>query len=145
MTGPRHTLLTLCLLGTAALLPCAANGEPFTSPERIDGVGTVDAEGLIELATGTPGLVMIDSRIRADRKDGFIEGSLSLPDDETDCTTLAAHVPALDNPVLFYCNGVRCARSGHAARIARDCGYSRVYWFRTGMEEWRRQQYPLVR
>jgi rhodanese-related sulfurtransferase len=144
MTGPRHTLLTLCLLGLATLLSEAAGGEPYISPERIDGVSTVDAEGLIELATEMPGLVIIDARIRADRKYGYIEGSLSLPDNETDCAALAAHVPDLDNPVLFYCNGVRCARSGHAARIARACGYTRIYWFRTGVEEWRRQQYPLV-
>lgn len=145
MNGPRQLLSALCLLGTAALLPGPAGGDGFTSPEQIDGVTTVDAEGLIELYTRTPGLVMIDSRIHADRKDGFIEGSLSLPDEDTDCTTLAAHLTASDTPVLFYCNGVRCARSGRAAQIARDCGYSHVYWFRAGMEEWRRQQYPLIR
>jgi rhodanese-related sulfurtransferase len=145
MTGPRQTLLTLFLLGAAALLPPAAGGDSFTSPEQIDGVETVDAEGLIELVSRTPAMVLIDSRIPADRKDGFIEGSLSLPDGETDCASLAAHVPSLDNPVLFYCNGVRCKRSGHAAQIARACGYHRIYWFRTGVEAWRRQQYPLIR
>lgn len=145
MNGARQILLVLSLLGTAALLPVPAVGSGFTTPEAIEGVTEVDAEGLIELFIRTPGLVVIDSRIRADRKDGFIEGSLSLPDEETDCTTLAAHVPAPDIPVLFYCNGVRCARSGNAARIAYACGYTHIYWFRTGMEEWRRQQYPLVR
>ena len=35
--------------------------------------------------------------------------------------------------------------SSHAATIARDCGYTTIYWFRAGVEEWRRQQYPLVR
>lgn len=145
MNGPRQTLLTLCLLGTVFLWPGAAGGDSYISPERIAGVSTVDAEGLIELMTRTPGLVLIDSRVSADRKDGYIEGSLSLPDSETDCTALASLVPSLDNPVLFYCNGIRCARSAHAARIARDCGYTTIYWFRAGVEEWRRQQYPLVR
>ncbi|HUT41797.1 MAG TPA: rhodanese-like domain-containing protein [Gammaproteobacteria bacterium] len=145
MTGPLQTLLTLCLLGIAALPQAAAGGNAFTSPEQIDGVSKVDADGLIELVTRTPGLILIDSRISADRKEGFIEGSISLPDNETDCTTLAARIPALHTPALFYCNGIRCRRSAHAAQIARDCGYSRVYWFRTGIEEWRRQQYPLVR
>jgi rhodanese-related sulfurtransferase len=145
MTGSLQTLLAACLLGMGALLPATAVGSRYISPEQIDGVNTVDAEGLIELATRSPDLVIIDSRIRSDRKDGFIEGSISLPDNETDCTTLAAHLPTLDTPALFYCNGVRCARSGHAAQIATDCGYRRIYWFRTGMEEWRKQQYPLVR
>jgi rhodanese-related sulfurtransferase len=145
MNRPHQLLFFLCLLGTVALSPGPAGGAGYTSPGQIDGVSTVDADGLIDLYSSMPGLVMIDSRIRADRKDGFIEGSLSLPDDETDCTTLATLVTATDTPVLFYCNGVRCARSGNAARIARDCGYTRVYWFRGGMEEWRRQQYPLIR
>jgi rhodanese-related sulfurtransferase len=145
MSDPRQTLLTLCLLGAATLLPPVAGGDSYLSPEHIDGVETVDAEGLIDLVARMPATVLIDSRIPADRKDGFIEGSLSLPDDETDCASLAARVPSLDNPVLFYCNGVRCARSGHAAQIAHACGYHRIYWFRTGVEEWRRQQYPLIR
>ena len=145
MTVILQTLFTVCLLGMAALPQAAADGDAFISPEQIDGVRKVDAEGLIELVTRTPGLILIDSRISADRKEGFIEGSISLPDNQTDCTTLAARIPALDTPVLFYCNGIRCKRSAHAAQIARDCGYSRIFWFRTGMEEWRRQQYPLVR
>jgi len=145
MTGPPQTVLTLCLLAVAALLPAAAGGDGYISPEQIDGVSKVDAEELIELATRTPELVMIDSRISADRKDGYIEGSISLPDTDTDCAALGERIPALDNAVLFYCNGIRCGRSAHAARIARDCGYSRIYWFREGVEEWRKQQYPLVR
>lgn len=145
MTGSHQTLFALCLLGMATLLPAAAGADSYTSPEQIDGVTRVDAEGLIELVNQTPGLILIDSRISADRKEGFIEGSVSLPDDETDCTTLAANIPTLDHPVVFYCNGIRCARSSNAAQIARDCGYSRTYWFRTGVEEWRMEQYPLVR
>jgi len=144
MTGTTQTALALCLLTANALLPAAA-GDRFISPAQIDGVTTVDAEGLIEQVTGTPGLILIDSRIGADRKDGFIEGSISLPDTDTTCATLAEHIPTLDSPVLFYCNGVRCGRSAHAARIAHDCGYRRIYWFRAGLVEWREKQYPLIK
>jgi len=38
-------------------------------------------------------LVLIDSRIRADRKEGYIEGSVSLPDIETTCEALAQQLP----------------------------------------------------
>jgi len=144
MTGPLQFLPALYLLGVVALLPAAASGDSFSSPEQIDGVIKVDADGLIELVTLTPELILIDSRISADRKDGFIEGSLSLPDTDTSCVTLGERITALDNPVLFYCNGIRCGRSARAAQIARDCGYTHVFWFRNGIEEWRKQQYPLV-
>lgn len=145
MTGPQRSLTLAYLLGLLALLPGMAAGEHYNSPARIDGVSTVDADGLIELVMRSPDVVLIDSRISADRKDGYIEGSISLPDEVTSCATLANLVASLDSPVLFYCNGVRCARSGRAAEIARDCGYTRIYWFRSGVEEWRRQMYPLVR
>jgi len=145
MTGRLQTLFTLCLLMMTTLLPASAAGNRVISPDRIEGVTNVDAEGLIDLVSATPGLVLIDSRVGADRKDGFIEGSISLPDSDTNCATLGAHIPALDKPLLLYSNGTHCGRSAHAARIARHCGYTRIYWFRTGMEEWREKYYPLVK
>ena len=119
------------------------NGK-IVSPETIDGVSTVDADGLIEKVMDIEALVLIDSRITADRKEGYIEGSVSLPDIETSCDTL--EVITEDNlvPVLFYCNGVKCGRSAKAAQIALDCGYTEIYWYRNGMEEWQEKNYPLV-
>ena len=127
-----------------ALAAPRSGGDDIVSPERIPGVHNVDAEGLIGLYISTPGLVLIDSRINADRRQGYIEGSISLPDTVTDCDTLATVAPAPQIPLLFYCNGVRCGRSARAARIAVDCGYSDVYWYRNGIEVWRRKEYPLV-
>ena len=122
----------------------AIANDKIVSPEQIEGTTLVDADGLIEIATQQPGLVLIDSRITADRKQGFIEGSISLPDDETRCDSLAEVIPALTSPALFYCNGIKCGRSARAAVIAVDCGYTRIYWFRNGMEQWQEQEFPLV-
>jgi rhodanese-related sulfurtransferase len=139
-----HTPLLFLSFVLAILCPVAAGSDKIVSPEHIEGSTIVDAEGLIEAFTQTPGLVLIDSRITADRKEGFIEGSVSLPDIETDCNSLASSVPSLTTPALFYCNGIKCGRSARAATIAIDCGYTRVYWFRKGMEEWQEQEFPLV-
>jgi len=142
------TLLVILAI-TASGLPAAAaddnapNGK-IVSPETIKGVINVDAEGLIEKVVEIPELVIIDSRITADRKAGYIEGSVSLPDTDTNCATLAATIPATSTPVLFYCNGIHCGRSARAAQIAVDCGYTEIYWYRNGMVEWQEQQYPLV-
>jgi rhodanese-related sulfurtransferase len=119
--------------------------DKIVSPEQIEGTNIVDADGLIKIATQLPGLVLIDSRITADRKEGFIEGSISLPDAETSCDSLAQAIPALTSPALFYCNGIKCGRSATAALIAVDCGYTNIYWFRNGMEEWQQKEFPLVR
>ena len=119
------------------------NGE-IISPETIDGVINVGADGLIEKVMEIEALMLIDSRITADRKEGYIEGSVSLPDIETTCDTLERITKDRSTPVLFYCNGVKCGRSAKAAQIALDCGYTEIYWYRNGMEEWQEKQYPLV-
>jgi rhodanese-related sulfurtransferase len=119
------------------------NGK-IVSPDTIDGVIKVDADGLIEKVMNIEALVLIDSRITADRKEGYIEGSVSLPDIETTCDTLEVIVEDRATPVLFYCNGVKCGRSAKASQIALDCGYTEIYWYRNGMEGWQEKQYPLV-
>jgi len=131
------------LLWTLAAAAWAGNG--VRAPEEIPDVVRVDAEGLIETVRTVKDLVLIDSRIAMDRKQGYIEGSVSLPDVETDCESLAAVVPSETHPVLFYCNGPRCGRSVAAIAVARDCGYSKLYWFRGGFKEWSEKGYPFLK
>lgn len=121
----------------------AENG--VVSPESISGASKVDAEGVLDLVEKIPTLVIVDARISQDRLQGYIEGSLSLPDVETDCASLAKIVPKKKTPVLFYCNGPKCGRSVHSSRKALECGYANVYWFRGGFEEWKKKNYPYVK
>jgi rhodanese-related sulfurtransferase len=113
-------------------------------PDKIPGTTLVDAEGVIALAAKTPDLIIIDARIAGDRKHGFIEGSVSLPDLQTSCATLAKVIPKKSSPVLLYCNGVNCGRSVTSTNIALKCGYTNLYWFRGGYEEWIAKNYPVV-
>ena len=116
--------------------------DEYLSPETIDGSTKVDAESLIELAREHEDLVIIDSRIRADRRQGYIAGSISLPDTDTDCTSLLPLMKK-NTPVVFYCNGPKCRRSDRAVAIAKDCGYTNLYWFRGGFEEWKDKHYLI--
>ena len=118
--------------------------NPIVSPATVTGTRIVNSEQLIEAASNTPALILIDSRVAADRTDGFIEGSVNLTDTDTSCASLAEVVPGKATPLLFYCNGIRCGRSARAAAVAVACGYSDVLWFRNGMEEWLDKEYPLV-
>jgi rhodanese-related sulfurtransferase len=139
-------------LGIPVLSSPAAHGAPVESggaqalsPEYISGVRTLDAEGFLARLANSPTAVLIDARQPDDRKQGHIEGSLSLPDTVTSCAALEAVAPAHHAPILFYCNGIRCGRSARSARIAVDCGYTDIYWLRRGIEEWKAKHYPLVR
>lgn len=138
-------LLLAALPGIAPAIETAADqSRKIISPESIEGVINVDAEGLIGMIMKHDDLVLIDSRIISDRNDGYIEGSISLPDTDTNCASLATAAPSLTTTLMFYCNGIRCGRSARAAVIARDCKHRTIYWFRNGMEEWQEKEYPLV-
>lgn len=120
-------------------------GNEVVSPETIPGTTKVDAEGVINLVDKNPRLVIVDARIRQDRSQGYIEDSISLPDVETNCESLAKVIFRKSSPVLFYCNGPKCGRSVTSSRKALDRGYNQVYWFRGGFEEWKQKNYPYLK
>lgn len=112
-------------------------------PLTLSGATVVSAEDLIDLAAEFETLVIIDSRKPSDREMGFIEGSVGLVNTDTNAQTLAEHLTDKDIPVVFYCNGVKCARSMHAAEFAINQGYSKVYWYRAGWQEWIENGFPV--
>lgn len=137
----------LAILATAGVAAGVADvrAEEKLAPEQIDGVTRVSAEGLLEQAQRNPRLVIVDSRIAMDRRQGYIEGSVSLPDISTTCASLARVIPSKQHAALFYCNGVKCGRSVVALGIAKSCGYTRLYWYREGFEDWQQKGYPYLK
>ncbi|PCJ86941.1 MAG: rhodanese [Thiotrichaceae bacterium] len=134
-----QTLLLLCLLSIIK----NSFADDYTSPDSIKGSTTINAEDLIKLAQDHDDLIIIDSRIKSDRRQGYISGSVSLPDTDTNCVSL---LPVIDNkatPTVFYCNGPKCRRSDIAISKAAECGYKNLYWFRGGFKEWKEKNYLI--
>ncbi len=115
----------------------------YRSPDEIKGSTKIDAELLIKLAGQYNDLVIIDSRITSDRRQGYITGSISLPDTETNCLSLLSVIDKKNTPTVLYCNGPKCRRSDNAVIIAIKCGYTNIYWFRGGFEEWKKKNYLI--
>ena len=136
-------LLNFVLLSAIFFVYGTSIAEDYRSPDTIEGSIKINAEALIELAGEHDDLVIIDSRIHADRHQGYIAGSISLPDTETSCATLFPLINKKETATVFYCNGPRCRRSDRAVVIARECGYTNIYWFRGGIEEWKNKQYLI--
>lgn len=134
-----YKVFVLCLVSV-----CAEASE-IKSPEHIDGVTKVGAEGVIELIERIENIIIVDSRIPGDRHKGYIESSVSLPDTKTNCKTLSKVIPEKSRPALFYCNGIKCGRSAIAIKIAQKCGYSELYWFRGGFEDWLKNGFPYIK
>lgn len=138
-----YWLITLLLVTVSSNIAYAA--EKKDAPQLIPGTTKVFAEDLLDLAEKIPNLLLIDARIQTDRRQGYIEGSISLPDIETNCASLAKVIPKKITPVLFYCNGVKCGRSVISSKTALKCGYNNIYWFRGGFEEWKAKKLPFIK
>lgn len=138
----RSSFSCICLL---LIISSVNAAEQKDAPNAIKGTTKVFAEDVIDLAEKIPNLIIIDARIHSDRRQGFIEGSISLPDIDTNCKSLAKIIPKKIDPVLFYCNGVKCGRSVVSSRVALKCGYNNIYWFRGGYEEWKAKGFPNVK
>ena len=143
----RALVQTATLLVALCAAPLRAHEEDGAAdaPDTLAGTTKVDAEGLIETLARVPDLVIIDSRIAMDRQQGYIEGSVSLPDTATDCDSLSVLLEGRSAPILFYCNGPKCGRSVKAIHKAQECGYDRIFWFRGGFEEWATKGYPFLK
>ena len=136
--------VTTCIWFLLTTIIYTTTAAAESSPDRIEGSLLVDAEAFIQLVGKIPELLIVDSRIPGDRKQGYVEGSISLPDVDTNCESLAKVIPNKESATLFYCNGVKCGRSATAVKIALSCGYKNLYWFRGGFEEWLAKGYPYL-
>lgn len=124
-------------------LPAAAD-KPV-APAEIAGAINISAEELVALITTMPQLVVIDSRRQEEFDKGHIEGAINLLDTNMTRASLISHVPRVDTPLLFYCNGERCLRSANAVKMAIEWGYGKVYWFRGGWVEWSDKNLPVAK
>lgn len=130
-----------------ALFAVAAAPAAFAAdaPMTVKGATSVDAAGVVNLVETVNNLIVVDTRKEGDFKAGHIDGAIRLVDtDITGPEVLAAVVPAKDAPVLFYCNGIKCGRAAAAVEKAVGYGYSKVYYYVLGMEEWKAKGMPMV-
>jgi len=143
-----HSKFVLCYVFCLFILSALSTNvlAENKAPESIDGTTRVSAEQVVELVTNTPDLVVIDARKTSDRDEaGWIEGSIGLPNYDTNEESLKKHIASKSTPVLFYCNGVKCGRSVESSKIAVGLGYEKIYWFRGGWEEWMQKGMPVSR
>jgi rhodanese-related sulfurtransferase len=122
-----------------------ADEQATELPDSVPGVTAISAELLAQILTEPAPVVLIDARISQGRGKGYIEGSIHLPDIETNCEKLAHVAPSLDTRIIFFCGSSKCGRSLNAVRIAQQCGYFRVLWFRGGFEAWKTAGFPYVK
>lgn len=90
----------------------------------------------------TPGLVVIDARTPEEYQEVHIKNAISIPVSNLENDRTLLHEPK-DAKLVFYCNGVKCGKSGKAAKIALELGYKDVFVYAEGMPVWEEKGYAL--
>lgn len=104
----------------------------------------IDAEELQKLKKETPELVIVDSR-GGDWFDGtVIEGATQLAASDTNEETLTKLAPKKDQAVVFYCTNEQCPASAKAAHKAAEVGYSNLFKYPGGIDDWKKRGLPTV-
>jgi len=130
------------------------------TPESVPGATTLDTLRLQQLLQQEPDTLLLDVQPVAWRHGIFvpskprqnIKGSYWIPNVgyghlEEDWSQYLSHwlnklsSGNLQQPMVFYCN-VDCWMSWNAVQHTASLGYKRLFWYRSGVEEWLEQQLP---
>ncbi len=137
----KHKLLkkawSVAMIATLAL-PVLAKED---SPATIQGATTVDVQKAKSLFM--QGVTFIDVRSYSDWEAGRIPLAIHIELKKELTPESLAAVVGKNEPVVFYCNGLKCHRSAHATQKAVSWGYQKVYYFRTGYPSWRDALNPV--
>ena len=137
----RVKTLIFILLMSAINLPLQAEKTDWYAPMSVAGTVTVDVYEANDLFHA--GAVFVDVRNprlfakkhvpgahHLDLKDGYSEQALNA-------------IAGLDDPVVIYSSGEQCSRSYRASEMAVKWGYTKVYYFRGGIIDWRDAGFPM--
>lgn len=138
------------LAGLLCATPVRAHAP--TTPLKLPGATVVTAEKARELMG--QGAVLVDVRVGHEYASEHIRGAASIPykersakhvnyDASKDSFDLSRLPKDKKAAVIVYCNAGECWKSYKASRAALKAGYSRVYWLRGGIPEWKEKGLPV--
>lgn len=154
----RETRRGLSFVGMIAMLalfsflasgPARAASE---TPPTLAGATIVTAEEARTMVE--KGVPIIDTRVAMEYADEHIKGAKNVPykeksakdvnfDASKDSFALKQLPADKSAPVIFYCNAGECWKSYKASKTAIGAGYSKVYWLRGGIPEWKKKGFPV--
>ncbi|MDP2829126.1 MAG: PhnD/SsuA/transferrin family substrate-binding protein [Sulfuricellaceae bacterium] len=125
----------------------------YHTPAQLSGATVVTATKVQEFIS--KGGKLFDTRSESEFKVSHISGATSLSyqeksdkspdfDPALDKFDLAQLPKDKNTPILFACNGAECWKSYKASVLAVRNGYTKVYWFRGGFPEWKKEGLPIA-
>jgi len=116
--------------------------NPINSAKDKSGIVSISAEELVKMQADTKNLVVIDARGGKYFDGTVIKGAINLPVTDVTEESLSKIIATKDTPAVFYCTNTACPASSLAAYKAKDEGYSKLYKYEGGIEEWISKKLP---
>lgn len=140
--------LLFCTLVVAAPAQAAT---PLTPPD-LPGVMVVTAAQARDLMA--KGVLIVDTRVASEYVEQHIKGAINIPykeksakspdfDPKLDRFDLSKLPADKNTPIIFYCNAGECWKSYKSSKTALKAGYTKVYWLRGGIPEWKDNGLPV--
>ena len=129
----KNFILLFCLLVVSV---SHAEKREYQSPEHVDGAITtsvLEAKKLFD-----QGVVFIDVRNPRYFAKAHIPKAIHLDFKYNFDESILDGVVAKDQKIVIYCSGVKCSRSYRASEKALSWGFTKVYYFRGGIAEWKK-------
>jgi rhodanese-related sulfurtransferase len=147
--NPRKSVLML--LGTA-LLAVTGVAAAAETPAQLAGATVINAETAKKMMQD--GVLIVDTRVANEYVDEHIKGAVNIPykeksakavnfDASVDSFDLSKLPAAKSTPIIFYCNAGECWKSYKSCVAAIKAGYTKVFWLRGGIPEWKSKGLPV--
>ena len=141
----RISSICSALAGFIFLLATPAFAE---TPNKLEGTTLVNAKEAKEIVDSKK-TAIVDTRIKVEFAEEHLPGAVNVTYGEKSAKDVnydaskdsfdVAKLPAdKSQPLLVYCNGPECWKSYKAAKAVIKAGYKTVYWFRTGIPDWKK-------
>ena len=132
-------IIAACLLLNVCVANAADTG--YRSPEHAEGATTINVDEAKWLFD--EGVTFIDVRNPRFFSRRHVPGSHHLYMKGGFTRETLADVAEKDQPIVIYSSGIKCGRAYRAAVQAVSWGYTRVYYFRGGIVDWKDVHYPI--
>ena len=126
----------LCLF----LFGSVVAGADEKSSDAFKVVTSEELKALIDAKTHL--LLVIDARTPEEYQEVHIKNAINIPVQKLEKDKSLLNAPR-GSKLVFYCNGVKCGKSGKAAKIALELGYKDVSVLVEGMPVWEEKGYAL--
>ena len=143
----RRVVFAMLALAYLAFVQGTAQGaaQGWEAPALLEGTIKVTAEELLDIKAEFDDLVIIDTRPIDTANTLTIEGAITPSEQTLSAHTLASLTKDKFTPLVIFGEDAHSVHSYKAARQAVTLGYSYVFWFRGGFQEWLDKGMPVVK